>query len=221
MGILDIFKRKKNEKLAEAVANIHQMFFPGGREEQIRLTNELVEKLGKKYAPNLVANNYAYMLSSLFSGNDKSLETITKKVLNRPNNILNEGDIEIIYHHAIKNNKKLNEMMTMYFIMEEMGKNGTDLDEMPEGKGEFGLDISNPIPVRSIPENEVYLKRLRLSNGESITWRRICSCSADNIPNLIDAYEIYDSKGASVCILHLCPYNRKTSNKAPKGFILA
>ena len=73
MGILDIFKRKKNEKLAEAVANIHQMFFPGGREEQIRLTDELIEKLGKKYAPNLVANNYAYMLSSLFSGNDKWL----------------------------------------------------------------------------------------------------------------------------------------------------
>ena len=50
MGILDIFKHKKNEKLAEAVANIHQMFFPGGREEQIRLTNELVEKLESIYA---------------------------------------------------------------------------------------------------------------------------------------------------------------------------
>ena len=75
--------------------------------------------------------------------------------------MLNEEDIEIIYHHAIKNNKKLNEIMTIYFITEKMSKNGTNLDEMPEGKGEYGLDLSNPIPIKGIPENEVYLKRLR------------------------------------------------------------
>ena len=47
-----------------------------------------------------------------------------------------------------------------------------------------------------IHENEVYHKRLHLSSGEKITWKRIGSCKADNIPNLTDSYEIYDSKGA-------------------------
>lgn len=32
---------------------------------------------------------------------------------------------------------------------------GTIEDEMPEGYGEFGIEITNPIPVSSIPDSYV------------------------------------------------------------------
>ena len=44
---------------------------------------------------------------------------------------------------------------------------GCDTDEIPEGIGEFGLEITNPIPVNGIPENEIYLSRLKTSDGDS------------------------------------------------------
>jgi len=40
------------------------------------------------------------------------------------------------------------------------GDVGYDLDEIPDSYGEFGLDVTNPIPVKGIISNEVYLKRL-------------------------------------------------------------
>ena len=220
MGLFDIFRKKRSKELSEAVENAFHILYPGGRKEMIRLTNELIEKLNGRYDAKVVANNYTFILSSLFSEADKSLEFITGKVLRRVNNVLAKEDIEVIYNHAIENNGKLSTFMPMYRIMQEMSKNGTELDVMPEGEGEFGLVASNPIPIRGIPENEKYLKRLRLHNGEKITWWRVGSCSSPNIPNIIDTYEIYNSKGSSICYLHLCPYNKKTSNRAPRGFIL-
>ena len=98
---------------------------------------------------------------------------------------------------------------------------GTDQDEMPEGKGMFGLEATNPIPVRGIPEKEVYLSRLRLPDGSRISWERLGSTHAANIPNIIDAYAIMDQTGGRITTLFLCAYNQRTSKRAPEGFVMA
>ena len=96
---------------------------------------------------------------------------------------------------------------------------GCNTDEIPEGTGEFGLDPTNPIPVNGIWENETYLGKLKTSNGESITWERKGSTSVDNIDNMIDIYEIFDSKQNHYSTLYISPYHQKTSNKIPNKFI--
>ena len=98
---------------------------------------------------------------------------------------------------------------------------GCDTDEIPEGIGEFGLEITNPIPVKGIPENETYLSRLKTLDGDSITWEREGSGKADNIEDggsPIDRYKIYNSNGDYYSTLYICPYNQKTSDKIPVGF---
>ena len=104
-------------------------------------------------------------------------------------------------------------------MIDNMCQDGTSDDTIPEGFGEFGRDKTNPIPIHGIPENEIYLKKLRLYNGSKISWKRIGSSSSPNIRHFIDDYEIFDNNGEKICELYLCPYHKKTSNKTPKGFI--
>jgi hypothetical protein len=93
-----------------------------------------------------------------------------------------------------------------------------NLDEIPQGKGKFGLESSNPIPIYGVPANEDYLNRLVLKDGGKIRWRRVGSMSAPNIEKPIDKYEVFDKNGNTVCFIYLSPYHLKNSRKAPEGF---
>ena len=93
-----------------------------------------------------------------------------------------------------------------------------NLDEIPHGVGEFGLEITNPIPTYGIPTNEIYLKHLVLKNGQKIRWRRERSVQTISISKTIDKYEIFNFNGETICFLFICPYHLKISQKAPKGF---
>lgn len=99
-------------------------------------------------------------------------------------------------------------------------KKDIDEDIMPEGYGEFGLEKTNPIPASSIPHSYFYIGRLRTQNGSEITYNRIGSFGAPNISHPIDGYSI-SSNGQKLATVYICPYNKKTSTKAPKGFMLS
>ena len=93
-------------------------------------------------------------------------------------------------------------------------------DEIPEGIGEFGLEVTNPIPIHGINSNKEYLSRLRTQNGEKVRFQRLGSTKAKNIQMPIDKYSIRDSNKEEIAILFLSPYHWKTSMKSPKGFQL-
>lgn len=97
--------------------------------------------------------------------------------------------------------------------------NASEEDEMPEGFGEFGLEKTNPIPASSIADGYMYLNRLKLQNGMEISYTRIGSMRAPNIGETIDGYRIF-SNDQEIAKIYICPYNKKTSTKAPKGFVL-
>jgi hypothetical protein len=95
-----------------------------------------------------------------------------------------------------------------------------DKDQIHEGIGEFGLEKTNPVPVFGIPEDKVYLSYLRTKNGEILRYTRTGSLQVDNISKLIDEYEIFDKKGDTLAFICISHYHRRTSQKAPEGFIL-
>jgi len=119
-------------------------------------------------------------------------------------------------------NFNLEELKKIFEAFSSFGGNndgGTSEDTMPEGYGEFGLEITNPIPVNSIIGNKLYLDRLWTTDNVKVTYERIGSMRAPNISSIIDGYEIY-AKGKKIATLYICPYNKKNSEKAPKGFKL-
>jgi hypothetical protein len=115
---------------------------------------------------------------------------------------------------------KINDPAFFFEKLNALNTSGTSLDVMPEGFGEFGLTVTNPIPVCTILGTHFYLSKLKTANGEIITYKRRGSTGAQNIKAIIDVYEVFctDQK---IATLYICPYNKKNSNKAPKGFIIS
>lgn len=99
-----------------------------------------------------------------------------------------------------------------------MTANGLDVDELPNGQGPFGLSANNPVPIAGIPSSPAYLGRLRTLDGQPVEAERIGSVASDESITLgtVDAYAI--TGGGQKTTIYLCPYHKRTSRKAPKGF---
>jgi hypothetical protein len=124
-------------------------------------------------------------------------------------------------YDKLMENPIVKQQKELYDLMADMNKEGggTAEDKMPEGYGEFGLEITNPVPTNTIFGSTAYLGRLRTLDGIKVTYDRIGSMSAPNISQIIDGYMIY-ANGVQITTLYICPYNKKNSGKAPKGFRL-
>jgi hypothetical protein len=91
-------------------------------------------------------------------------------------------------------------------------------DELIGGIGKFGLDVTNPIPTKSVADAYEYLNSLVFSDGSPVKYKRIGSRGVDNISGPIDAYQIYNIDGAKTCVLFISAYQAKDSQKLPEGF---
>lgn len=94
-------------------------------------------------------------------------------------------------------------------------------EEIPAGKGDFGICLTNPVPVHGIPSSRNYLFCLLTADGRTITTHRIGQFRAPNIPGPIDGYEVVDSRGQKCPTIYISPYHPFTSMKAPKGYKFA
>ncbi|NTW26539.1 MAG: hypothetical protein HGA37_17715, partial [Lentimicrobium sp.] len=93
-------------------------------------------------------------------------------------------------------------------------------DEIENGSGRFGFDVNNPIPVNGIDMIDDYFSKLRLITGESISFKRLGSVSAENLPFPVDKYEINNTENQIIAILFVYAYHGSKSAKAPEGFRL-
>lgn len=131
------------------------------------------------------------------------------KVKKKPKNVMDD----------LTENKTFKNLKNLVDAMSELNNNATAEDIMPEGYGEFGHDLTNPIPVNSIMGNIAYLGKLRTLDGDRIQYNRIGSTKAPNIDMPIDTYRIIDN-GKIIATLYISPYNKKNSQRSPKGFKL-
>ena len=100
-----------------------------------------------------------------------------------------------------------------------MGKNTADNGMVPGGYGEFGYDVTNPVPVFGVFGARSYLGRLRTMEDNRIEFERIGSTRAENLNDPVDMYKI-SKDGEVICTLYLCPYFKEVSDKAPREFTL-
>lgn len=119
----------------------------------------------------------------------------------------------------LNSDPEFRKMGELYKIMHEMNEGGTDQDTIPNGYGEFGYDVTNPIPVNTIFGNRAYLGRLRTQDGVKVAYERIGSFISPISENPIDGYEIF-ADGQKIAVLYIDSYNKKNSRKAPKDFKL-
>ena len=142
--------------------------------------------------------------------------------MRRPNNAFYKADATTVYNYVVKKRmpKSVDSIFAMMNEMIGNREDGATTDVIPGAYGEYGLCVTNPIPTRGIPANEVYLRKLALVSGKHFRWERIGSFGAPNIKMPIDGYAIITDDGKEVCTLYISPYQKVISNKAPKGFYI-
>lgn len=118
---------------------------------------------------------------------------------------------------VLEETPKYQEMKGLFDMMSQMSEGGTNQDTIPDGYGEFGHDITNPIPVNTIMGSIAYLGKLRTMDGQKVQYDRLGSMGSENIDKPIDKYEI-SVQGRKVATLFISPYNKKNSERPPKGF---
>lgn len=96
---------------------------------------------------------------------------------------------------------------------------GTTTDSIPGGYGDYGLVATNPIPTVCIRGSERYLAKLRFA-GAPVKHSRAGSVGSEVTGGSIDVYKL-SQHGRDVGTIYICPYHRRDSKKAPKGFSLS
>jgi hypothetical protein len=102
-------------------------------------------------------------------------------------------------------------------LMAGTGK-GVKLDEIPNGKGEFGLEVTNPVPADGVPLSELYFRFLLTPVNERPQFKRVGSWETPQFGGPTDGYDLFDSKGTFLARIYVNAYAGGTSEKAPKGF---
>ena len=224
MGLFDFFRRKPklSKEQSEVMDKMAELLF-GGKEQMREQIMELHKTFNKRYSAEQVANALVWMTSRFVQEGDKSARALVDEgQMRRPNNAFSKADVMTIYNYVAR--KRMPESMDSIFaMMNEMIGNradGATTDVIPGAYGEYGLCVTNPIPTRGIPANEVYLRKLALLSGEPFHWERIGSFGAPNIKMPIDGYAIISDEGERLCTIYISPYQKVISNKAPKGFYI-
>jgi hypothetical protein len=122
---------------------------------------------------------------------------------------------------ALNENPIFQQQKELFEAMSLMCEDGVDLDEMPNGRGEFGMTPSNPIPCKTVFGSTAYLGRLRTADGTKVVYERAGSVDSDVSPHPVDAYEVSHPNGQKLATLFMSPYQKRISGKAPRGFKLA
>lgn len=228
MGLFNFFRKKPrlSEEQNQLMDKLSEMQF-GGKEQMRVQIRELYELLGRRYDMGKVANALTWMTMRFNREGDKSMQGLVDEgQLHRPDNAFTRDDVIKIYRYVAKKSflKLVPNGTDEIFesMLQTLGNTdkGASTDVISGAYGEYGLCVTNPIPTRGIPSNEVYLRKLALLSGESFHWERIGSFGAPNIENPIDGYEIISDSGDTLCTIYISPYQRVISNTAPKGFYI-
>lgn len=117
-------------------------------------------------------------------------------------------------------NPEVEALLSIMKMMGDMNVNGITSDQFPDGVGEFGYSVDNPVPCDTVIGSNTYLSQLRL-NGHPVTNIRIGSFGSEIIEHPIDGYRICSSDGNELATIYISPYQKKNSSIAPRGFALA
>ena len=220
MGLFDIFKSKEQKEVDKLREDMLAAIFPNGEVDIVRDAKRvhflLQGKLTMDECRTLVKGRKTVLLVT----EDKSAEHIVPGILAKTNHKITEKDAYSVYAYLAGEAMYLDRLNTMGMggaSISNLHQNGIDADELPNGFGEFGLTVTNPVPTISVYGSNDYLSRIRF-NGQPIIYERLGSTSSEITNGSIDIYSVSCS-GKSLGDIYICPYHRRNSKKAPKGFV--
>lgn len=83
---------------------------------------------------------------------------------------------------------------------------------------DYGLVTNKPVTVKGIDASYAYIRSLKTSSGQRLTWRRLGSTSDKEVDGIIDIYISYLPSGKEYKVVYVNMYGTKNDAKLPAGF---
>jgi|688.fasta_scaffold672740_1 hypothetical protein len=233
MGFFDLFRSKETKSSENGIEKLNSIIFPGGQADIAfdcqRINNLTNKKIPRDELTSFVAGCKALVVIN----NTYDDEGFIQSFIIRSNNQISTSEARDVYvflagesmirakMSVMSRNKGGVPSADVVEYCDELAKiwaSGVTADQLVGGRGEFGLVVDNPIPTVCIKGSDVYLSRLR-HQGKPVEFTRVGSASSTVTKGSIDVYELSQS-GSQLGRIFICPYHRKDSKKAPKGFAL-
>ncbi|GEM_PF-1659688 len=238
MGLFDMFRSRKNRQADEALEGVFAKLFPNGEKDVLRdcgRVNQLTHgKMPHDKLRGFVAGCKGLIaLSRAVRRVDDEEKFIASFVQSSEGRISMEEALEVYVYLSGEaayldtvslavNSSGATVPPEVQKHLEELPEifaSGVTTDAIPGGYGEFGLVASNPVPTVSISASEGYLRRLRF-DGKPVESSRLGSTVSEVTSGNVDLYQL--SLGDKVVgTVYVCPYHKRNSRKAPRGFTLA
>ncbi|MDD2724014.1 MAG: hypothetical protein PHH59_08355 [Methylovulum sp.] len=224
MGLFDIFKNKEQREFDKLMEEMLDVLFPNGENDIARDSKRVYLLIQGKLSMDECRNCVKGSKAVVVFAEDKSAEHAVPSIRAKFNNKITEKEAYGIYAYLSGEAMyldRLNAIMGMdddeeMDAIKEIFKNGVDAEKLPDGYGEYGHTVTNPILTISVNGSKDYLSRLRF-NGKPINYERTGSVSSDVTSGSIDIYSITCS-GKPLGDIYICPYHKRNSKKAPKEF---
>lgn len=233
MALFGLFKSKQERSVDDAMKKIGAQVFPGG-EADIRRDCDRVNKIIAGKLPPDALRAFVSGCKTLVAISEAHTEEsfVQSFVVRSENRITPEEAYGVLGYFvgecsaidkmtifAAQNGGKLPPELQQY--RDEVSvtyAQGVTTDQLPKGHGEFGLEFTNPVPTLSIRSSNEYLARLRY-RGHPVENTRSGSKQSPVTAGAVDIYQLTQN-GQPVGTVYLCPYHKRTSKKAPRGFKL-
>ena len=186
--------------------------------------DEIMEFTGNKYDREGVEAVFLHLQILYIIGHDKSAKRLVGSGLMHPKNQMTDVELRKVYEMIVWNDcyrtykhvdeNLFNQMMALNGNVE--GK--YEDDEIVGCKGDYGLCMDNPVPIKGIPMETEYMDSLVTEDGRAITWKRIGSGCSKYVRYNVDIYKVKDEDGNELPTIYLSPYQSITAVRTPTGF---
>lgn len=233
MGLFDIFKSKQERTVEDAMRQINAKVFPGGPADVRRDCDRVSQIIAGKLAPDALRGFVTGCKTLIAISQTHTEDSFVRSFVVRSENCITpEEAYDVLVYFtgecsaldkmtmfAATSGAKLSPEMQQYLNdLPRTYSQGVKADQLPDGHGDFGLELTNPVPTISIRSSNEYLARLRY-RGHPVGNSRNGSKQSPVTAGAVDVYHLTQN-GERVGTVYLCPYHKKTSSKAPRGFKL-
>jgi len=235
MGLFSFSKKdnkKQSKDLDEFLKQSLDIIFPKGEQDIVEGTKILLailhNKVDEKTARSILLRSSELSYTHTLRGEALEKECLKQHLAGYCLSYFGERELDELHLYLLDLQNKIKvvqffnqipkEMKELFLSELKTNTQACSTDEIPNTIGKFGITPTNPVPVHFIPSNNIYLERLRTTDGQPIKWERDGSLSIPNIEKSVDDYKIFDNAGKFLTHIYISPYHKKTSKKAPQGF---
>jgi len=228
MAFFGLFKSKQDRDMDNMLMRLNDTIFPGGETDVLRDIERVSRYTHGKIPRDKIRGFVSGCKTLALISDTREDEDFVRSFKTRSGNLISDAEAYEVFVYFSGESEYANnatrvlgsplnaEMKQHLAQMEAIYAEGTYEDSITGGYGEFGLTVTNPIPMISVRGSNKYLSKLYF-RGQEVKNTRSGSTSSPVTKGKLDIYAL-SVNGKEVGTIYICPYHRRNCKTAPDGF---